>query len=95
MSNKGSGPSRTREATVPRFVSRAQQLRLRGRRNYDRYMLFTKGFVKADGPERAQWQRESAQESVGDADWNRSMALSRVARAFSSGDTNTNSLRGT
>jgi hypothetical protein len=95
MSNKGSAPSRTCEATVLRFVSRAQQLRLRGRRNYDRYMLFTKGFVKADGPERAQWQRESLRNLWVTRTGTSSMALSRVARAFSSGDTNTNSLRGT
>jgi hypothetical protein len=69
MSNKGS-TARTREATVLRFVSREQQLQLRGRRNYDRYMLFTKGFVKADSPERAQWQREAAKESLRDAEWN-------------------------
>ena len=59
-----------RETTVLRFVSREELLRLRGQRNYDRYMLFTKEFVKADSPERAQWQRESAEESKRDAEWN-------------------------
>ena len=51
-------------------MSRADLLRLRGRRNYDRYMQVTKGFVNPDSPERAQWQMESAQESVRDAEWN-------------------------
>jgi len=59
------------EATILRFISREEQLRLRGQRNYSRYMLFTKGFVAADSPERAQWQRESAKESVKDDAWNR------------------------
>ena len=58
-------------ASVLRFVSRAEQLQLRGKRNFSRYMRVTKGFVDPDGPERAQWQRESAQESVCDADWNK------------------------
>ena len=47
-----------------------EQLRLRGQRNYDRYMLFTKRFVERDGPERAQWQRESAEDTMRDAEWN-------------------------
>ena len=55
---------------VVTFVSRAEQLRLRGQRNYDRYMLFMKRFVERDGPERAQWQRESAEDVVRDAEWN-------------------------
>jgi hypothetical protein len=49
--------------------SRAEQLRLRGQRNYDRYMLVTKKFVAADSPERAAWQKESAQESLRDTEW--------------------------
>jgi hypothetical protein len=49
---------------VLRFISRAKQLELRGRRNYDRYMQVGKRFVDPDGPERAQWQWESAEESV-------------------------------
>lgn len=52
------------------FVSRAEQLRLRGQRNYSRYMLVTKGFVAGDSLERAQWQKESAEEARYDADWN-------------------------
>ena len=56
---------------VVTFVSRAEQLRLRGQRNYDRYMLFTKGFVERDSPERVQWQRESVEDSLRDAEWNR------------------------
>lgn len=57
-------------ARVLKFVSRAEQLRLRGQRNYSRYMQLTKGLVAADGPERAQWQQESAQESRRDTQWN-------------------------
>jgi hypothetical protein len=34
-------------------------------------MLFTKGFVEPDGPERALWQQESAEDVVRDAEWNR------------------------
>ena len=37
---------------------------------FDRYMQITKGFVDPDGPERAQWRKEDAQESVQDAEWN-------------------------
>jgi hypothetical protein len=58
------------DSRVLQFVSRADQLQLRGQRNYSRYMLLTKGFVAPDGPERAQWQRESAQDSQRDAEWN-------------------------
>jgi hypothetical protein len=58
------------DSHVLTFVSHAEQLHLRGQRNYDRYMLFTKGFVKADGPERREWQKESDEDSVRDADWN-------------------------
>jgi hypothetical protein len=47
-----------------------EQLDLRRRRNYDRYMRVTKGFVDPDSPERAQWQRESAEDVVRDAAWN-------------------------
>jgi hypothetical protein len=59
------------DSQVLAFVSRAQQLRLRGSRNYSRYMRITKGFVEPQGPERAQWRKEAAQESVRDAEWNR------------------------
>jgi hypothetical protein len=52
-----------------RFVTRAEQLRLRGHRNYSRYMLIVKGFVAGDSLERAQWQKESVEESVEDAEW--------------------------
>ena len=55
---------------VIQFVSRSEQLRLRGQRNYNRYMLVTKKFVEANGPERAEWHREAAAESKRDADWN-------------------------
>ena len=63
------------DSQVLRFVSRAEQLELRGRRNYDRYMQVVKRFVEADGPQRAQWQRESAEESAQDAEWNRRHGL--------------------
>jgi hypothetical protein len=68
--NEGSALVRTANARVLRFVSRAYQLRLRGQRNYSRYMRLTKGFVKPDGSERAQWQKESAQDAMRDAEWN-------------------------
>ena len=55
---------------VLKFVSRADQLHLRGQRNYGHWKLLTKGFVKADGPERVAWQEETAQESLRDAEWN-------------------------
>ena len=71
MSTNGSAQARMREATVLRFVSRKEQLRLRGQRNYSRYMLVTKGFVAGDSLERAQWEKESAEESVRDDAWNR------------------------
>jgi hypothetical protein len=58
-------------STLFQFISRAEQLRLRGQRNFSRYKLITKGFVAADSLERAQWQREDAQESKRDAEWNR------------------------
>ena len=47
-------------AQILAFVSRAEQLRLRGQRNFSRYMLVTKRFVAGDSLERAQWQKESA-----------------------------------
>jgi hypothetical protein len=50
------------------FVSRADQLHLRGHRNYSRNIVFTKGFVKADGREPAQWQKKSAEDAVWDAE---------------------------
>jgi hypothetical protein len=56
---------------VLEFLSRVDQLRLRGRRNYTRYMLVTKKFVAADSPERLRWQKESAEESQRDVAWNR------------------------
>jgi len=46
-------------------------MRLRGQRNYDRYMLVVKKFVAADSPERLQWQRESAEDSQRHIVWNR------------------------
>jgi hypothetical protein len=60
-----------RMATVLKFVSRAEHQRLRGQRKYSRYMRINKRFVDLDGPERTQWQRESAQESFRDDEWNR------------------------
>ena len=59
------------DSKILQFISRAEHLRLRGPRNYSRYMFIVKGFVDPDGPERAQWQKEDAQESVQDAEWNR------------------------
>jgi hypothetical protein len=59
------------DSRVLQFASRAEQLQLRGQRNYSRWKMLTKGFVIADGPERARWQKEDADESRRDADWNR------------------------
>jgi hypothetical protein len=53
-----------------KFISRAEQLHLRGRRNFDRYMRVIKNYVAADGPVHAQWQKESAEDVVWDAEWN-------------------------
>jgi hypothetical protein len=60
------------DSHVLRFVSRADQLRLRGQRNYDRYTRVIKNYVAIDSPKHVQWQRESAEESERDAAWNRS-----------------------
>jgi hypothetical protein len=59
------------KSQVMEFLSRADLLHLRGRRNYNRYMLVTKKFVAADSPERLRWQKESAEESKRDVAWNR------------------------
>ena len=68
LSSKTSAPPA--DSRVLRFMSRAAQLDMRGRRNYDRYMQVRKGFVDPDSPERSQWQQESAQDSQRDAEWN-------------------------
>jgi hypothetical protein len=62
--------SGTADSQVLRFVSRAEQLGLRGQRNYSRWMLVTKGFVDPHGLERTQWQKEFVQDSQRDAEWN-------------------------
>jgi hypothetical protein len=59
------------KSQVIEFLSRADLLHRRGRRNYNRYMLVTKKLVAPDGPERLRWQRESAEESQHDVAWNR------------------------
>jgi hypothetical protein len=59
------------ESPVLRFVSRAEQLQVRGRRNFDRYMRVIKKYVAADGPRSAQWQKESAEDAMWDAEWNK------------------------
>ena len=61
----------TSDSHVLKFVSRADQLQLRGRRNYDRYMRVIKKYVSFDGPKHAQWQKESAEDAVWDAEWNK------------------------
>ena len=58
-------------AKVFQFVSRATLLQQRGQRNFSRFKQLTKGLVAADSPERLGWQRESAEEEVRDAEWNR------------------------
>jgi hypothetical protein len=68
-------PSRTTspplDPRVLQFISRADQLQLRGQRNYSRWKLLTKGFVAADSPERVQWEKKSDEDSRRDAAWNR------------------------
>jgi hypothetical protein len=77
MSNRASArppgcPRRTpMPAKILQFLSRAEQLRVRGSRNYDSYMRLTKGLVAPDGPERLGWQRQSSEESVRDSEWQR------------------------
>ena len=57
-------------ARIVRFISRTEQLRLRGNRNFGRYKSLTHGLVEPDGPERREWQQESADEDIRDAEWN-------------------------
>jgi hypothetical protein len=59
------------DSHVLTFVFRAKQLQLRGQRNYDRYMRVIKNYVAADGPVRAHWQKESAEDAMWDAEWNK------------------------
>jgi hypothetical protein len=66
-----SSAARPVDSDVLTFVSRAEQLHLRGRRNFDRYMRVIKKYVSFDGPVRAQWQKESAEDAVWDAEWNK------------------------
>jgi hypothetical protein len=68
---KQKASSRIAASQVIEFLSRADLLHLRGRRNYNRYMLVVKKFVAAESLERLRWQRESAEESERDAEWNR------------------------
>ena len=69
--SRTSSAARPADSHVVKFVSRAEQLELRGRRNFDRYMRVIKEYVAADGPVRAQWQKESAEDAVWDAEWNK------------------------
>ena len=64
-------PAAPADTHVLKFVSRAEQLYLRGRRNFDRYMRVIKKYVAFDGPKHAQWQKESAEDAVWDAEWNK------------------------
>jgi hypothetical protein len=57
------------DSHVLKFVSRAEQLQLRGRRNFDRYMRVVKKYVAFDSAEHAQWQKESAEDAMWDAEW--------------------------
>ena len=58
-------------ANIVRFISRTEQLRLRGNRNFGRFKSLTHGLVEPDGAERRQWKQESADEDLRDAEWNR------------------------
>jgi hypothetical protein len=59
------------DSHVLKLASRAEQLELRGRRNFDRYMRVIKNYVAADGPVRAQWPKESAEDALWDTEWNK------------------------
>ena len=56
-------------AAILQFVSRAEQLRLRGGRNFARFMMFNSGRVAASSPERCKWLAEDADERCQDATW--------------------------
>jgi len=59
------------KSQVIEFLSRADLLHLRGRRNYNRLHAGHQEFVAPDSPERLRWQREAADESERDVSWNR------------------------
>ena len=69
--SRTSSAARPVDSHVLKFVSRAEQLQLRGRRNFDRYMRVVKKYVAFDSAEHAQWQKESAEDAVWDAEWNK------------------------
>lgn len=56
-------------AQIFKFVSRKEQLDLRGHRNYQRWMLKVKGYVKQDSPESNQWRDEALLELKADIEW--------------------------
>lgn len=70
LKNPSAITAQAADSQVLKFVSRAEHLQLRGGRNFSRYMLLTKGLVDSGGPERRQWQKESAEDAVRDAEWN-------------------------
>ena len=74
------------DSQVLKFVSRAEQLRLRGQRNYSRYMFIVKGFVDADGPERAQWRKRTLRNLSRTLSGTNVRAVFPVAQLFFGGD---------
>ena len=67
------------DSHVLKFVSRAEQLDLRGRRNYDRN-AGVKKYVAFDSAEHAQWQKESAEDAMRDAEWKKRGPVPNGAR---------------
>ena len=88
--------SRTSSAAPPadsrhlKFASRADQLQLRGRRNFDRYMRVIKNYVAADGPCMRSGRRSPLRTPCGMPNGTSVMALYPVARGFSTGGTREN-----
>ena len=76
-------------ASVLRFVSRAEQLQLRGQRNFSRYMRITKGSWTLTVPSALSGRGTPLRTPCGMRSGTNVMALSRVARAFSLGESET------
>ncbi len=74
-------------AKILQFVSRSEQLRLRGQRNYSRYMLLTKKFVEVTGQSVLSGIERRLRNRNVTPSGTVAMDLSRVARVFFSGDT--------
>jgi hypothetical protein len=56
-------------ATIARFVSRGEQVRLRGMRNYARWMAGVKGHEFPGPAERKRRQQQQAEDEANDRAW--------------------------